>query len=158
MSHLNCREKLHGQPVGPNVTLDTQCTKTWAWGEKLITNEFIVGAHFNCDLLSFFFRGGFPVNVRSRFCGGRIRTAMYNVRAQYLPRIPFSLPVLGRYLSLPQFRRVTQTLDGRDNIFAGWCGVFAEGTVSVVFVSSRFMQILQRYRKVTKSLYLLTCL
>jgi len=90
----------------------------------------------------------FPVEVRSRFMGQRIRTAMYRVRGNHLPRIPFSLPILGRYLSLPQFRGVTETLDKMDNIYAGWCGDHSEGTVSVVFASRRFMQILQRHKNV----------
>lgn len=93
-------------------------------------------------------RGMFPVEVRSRFTGHRIRTAMYNVRAQHLPRIPFSLPLLGHYLSLPQFAGVCETLDRRDNIFAGWCGTWSEGTVSVVFASKRLMQLLQQHKNV----------
>lgn len=94
-------------------------------------------------------RGAFPVDVRSRFAGQRIRTAMHNVRSHNVPRIPFSLPVLGHYLSLPQFSGVCETLDKQDNIFAGWCGTWSEGTVSIVFASRRLMQILQRHKNVS---------
>lgn len=75
---------------------------------------------FNCDCTYHVTCSGmFPVEVRSRFAGQRIRTAMYAVRSEHLPRIPFSLPVLGRYLSMPQYTAVTETLDKTDNIFAG---------------------------------------
>lgn len=74
---------------------------------------------------------------------------MYRARAEHLPRIPRNLPVLAAFLSMPQFQQVTRTLDGQDSLFAGVCGTYAYGTVSVVFMSRRMMDLLQRQEQVT---------
>ncbi|KAK3911340.1 Nonribosomal peptide synthetase imqB [Frankliniella fusca] len=92
--------------------------------------------------------GGFPVEVRARLPPCRLRTAMSNVRKHHLPGIPRNLPVLGAYLAMPQYRRITDTFDHQSNLFAGVCGVYAAGTVSVVFASERQLNLLRTMVKI----------
>lgn len=73
---------------------------------------------------------------------------MWNARAEHLPNIPRNLAVLGAYLAMPEYMQLSQTLDGNDYLYAGTCGLFAHGTLSVVFISRRMMAVLQRQRKV----------
>jgi len=88
------------------------------------------------------------LEARSRMTVARMRTTMREERLGCFPDIPATLFHLGLALSQPEYANVTATIDGQDNIFAGTCGDFAAGTLSIVFMSQRLSFQLQNAKQV----------
>lgn len=72
----------------------------------------------------------------------RMRSPIFRARCNNFPKIPKTLFYLGILLGLPNMSALCRTRDGTDTIFRGTCGIQADKTVSVVFISMRMLQFL----------------
>lgn len=81
-----------------------------------------------------------------RFTTARMPPAMHVARSANYPSIPRTLMHLGILLGVPNMRAVCRTVDGTDLIFRGVIGIQQDRTVSVVFISGRMLQFLERLK------------
>ncbi|KAE8738940.1 hypothetical protein FOCC_FOCC015566, partial [Frankliniella occidentalis] len=72
----------------------------------------------------------------------KLRQSMQRARAQILPRIPHTLTDLAHILEDPNYKFLTDTLDGEDCIYLGKCGQSSLGTRCIIFASRRHLRYL----------------
>ncbi|KAK3926922.1 GTPase Der [Frankliniella fusca] len=84
----------------------------------------------------------FDFEVQSRVTLARMRNAMRSARMQNYPELPRSLRNLTRVLNDDQFRVITQTEDGTDNLYGGSVTA-TDGSHHIMFVSQRMLNYLK---------------
>lgn len=77
-----------------------------------------------------------------------LRSSMVRARRHYLPPSPRTLAALADMLSSDEFKHVSMTLDGEDNMYAGSGGDADDETAFVILASRRSLGELARCKKV----------
>lgn len=76
-----------------------------------------------------------------------LRSSMRRARLENRPLIPRSLKALHKVLRQRQYRALSTTIDGKDNIYAGRSGSASRKTLALIFVTKRMRKYLKKVKK-----------
>ncbi|KAK3907416.1 RuBisCO large subunit-binding protein subunit alpha, chloroplastic [Frankliniella fusca] len=77
-----------------------------------------------------------------------LRPSMRRARLENRPQIPRSIKELDKILSRRRYRKLSCTIDGKDNVYAGRAGSASQKTISALFVSRRMLRYMNKSRRV----------
>ena len=79
----------------------------------------------------------------------KLRSSMARARLESRPRVPKSLKDLDKVLRRgATYRKLSKTLDGADNVYAGRSGSAREKTLCLLFISRRMRKIMRKVKRV----------
>ncbi len=97
-------------------------------------------------ILELFFR--ISRQAASRMPLVTLRPSMRRARLQNRPQIPRSIKELDKILSRRRYRKLSCTIDGKDNVYAGRAGSASQKTISALFVSRRMLRYMNKSRRI----------
>ncbi|XP_034246644.1 uncharacterized protein LOC117648296 [Thrips palmi] len=77
-----------------------------------------------------------------------LRSSMRRARLENRPRIPHSLKDFDKVLRSRRYRRLSRTMDGKDNVYAGRAGSAADKTISLIFVTRRMRRYMRKVKRI----------